>query len=156
MNSKEKEIFSDSLNYRIDRRCLYHKEHTWIRITDSKTAFIGLSDFAQKEMGVINMADLPEPGDEVCAGRPFGTLESGKWVQKLFAPVSGTVKASNREAMLSGSIINKDPYGKGWLLQIELEDISRFNEEKKTLMTHEEYSAFCLKEKERIKAGNQR
>ena len=149
--------------YKIDRSCLYYKEHTWVRLkegdaegkTEGNTATVGLTDFAQKEMGAISMADLPEPGDDVVAGKPFGTVESGKWVQKLYSPCTGVVKAVNKEAVFSSSIINTDPYGKGWLIEVVLsERIER--EKKEMLMSPEEYARYCLTEQERIRKGERR
>ena len=127
--------------YLVDPDCLYHREHTWVRM-DGGEAVVGLTDFAQREMGAISMADLPEEGDEVDEGKPFGTLESGKWVQKLVAPVGGEIVEVNRPAAVSSSIVNRDPYGKGWLVRIGVRDPSAIA----GLMKPEEYRAFCVKE----------
>ena len=97
----------------------YHKEHTWVR-TEGEFAFVGLTDFAQQLAGEISYVDLPEEGDQLVADRPMGKVETGKWVGKLYAPVSGTVEEVNERVLSDPSTINALPYSSGFLLKVRL------------------------------------
>ena len=99
----------------------YDREHNWARI-DGNTAIIGLSDFGQEIAGEIVYAELPLVGREIVYGEPFISLESGKWVGRIKAIVSGRILEANEEIEWESTIINEDPYGKGWLAKVELSD----------------------------------
>ncbi len=99
----------------------YHKEHMWLR-AEGDEAVVGLSDFAQKLAGEIQFVELPDEDEDVSADDVVGTVETGKWVGKLYAPVSGTVSAVNEAVDDEPSLINSDPYGEGWLFKIAMSD----------------------------------
>ena len=98
---------------------LYTKEHEWVSV-DGNVATIGITDYAQGELGDIVFVELPKVGDETKQMEPFGTIEAVKAVSELYAPVSGKVVAVNEELQDSPELINQDPYGKGWMIKVEL------------------------------------
>ena len=100
---------------------LYDSVHNWARI-EGKTAIIGLSDFGQEIAGEILYAELPRVGRDIVAGEPFMSLESGKWVGRINAIVTGKVIEANEELEWESTLINEDPYGAGWLAKVELGD----------------------------------
>ena len=95
--------------------------HEWIRTSDGG-ARIGISEFAQEELGDVVFVELPSAGDELTAGEDFGVVESIKAVSDLYAPVSGEVTAVNEALFDQPELINDDPYGEGWLLEIDVAD----------------------------------
>jgi glycine cleavage system H protein len=97
----------------------YTKEHEWVKIEDGK-ATIGITDFAQSELGDIVFVELPEVGDEIAKDQPFGSVESVKTVSELYAPVSGTVVAINEELSDNPEYVNESPYGTAWMITVEL------------------------------------
>jgi glycine cleavage system H protein len=99
-----------------DRR--YTREHEWALDEDGKIK-VGITDFAQDQLGDVVFVDLPEPGTEVEAGRPMGEVESTKSVSDVYSPVSGRVVDRNGEVESNPELINSDPYGAGWLVVIE-------------------------------------
>ncbi|GAB7054519.1 MULTISPECIES: glycine cleavage system protein GcvH [unclassified Paenibacillus] len=101
----------------------YSENHEWVRL-EGKRAIIGLTDFAQEEFGMIVFVELPEAGDELQAGEPFGSMESVKTVTELYAPVSGKVIEVNRKLADNPGLINLAPYGEGWMIVVELTDPS--------------------------------
>jgi glycine cleavage system H protein len=96
----------------------YHKEHMWVRPDGT----IGISFYAQDQLGEIVFIEVPEAGAEVQAGEAFGEIESRKSVSDLYAPVSGTIKEINSEVLDAPEIMNEEPYGKAWVAVIELGD----------------------------------
>jgi glycine cleavage system H protein len=100
----------------------YSESHEWVKV-EGNIAVIGVSDFAQKEMGDITYVDLPEEGDEVNAGEEFGALESVKAASDLFSPVSGTVVAVNEELADTPEKVNEDAYA-AWIIKVEMSDPS--------------------------------
>jgi glycine cleavage system H protein len=96
----------------------YTKSHEWVRIMDGGIVEIGLSDFAQQELGDIVFVGLPEPGDSLSAGAAFADVESVKAVSEVFSPVTGTVIAINEEVTASPESINTSPY-EAWLIRAE-------------------------------------
>ena len=108
----------------------YTKEHVWTRV-DGDTVTIGLSSFGQELAGRIVFVEAPRVGRAVTKLEPFMSMESGKWVGRVKAPVGGTVAAANEELEWEGTLVNDDPYGKGWLAKIkginpaDLEDLLR-------------------------------
>lgn len=99
----------------------YSQEHEWVRL-DGDVAVIGITDFAQDQLGDIVYVDLPAQGDLVQAGSVVGELESTKSVSDVFVPVSGEVIARNDALESSPEVINSDPYGEGWLLKVRVSD----------------------------------
>jgi len=99
----------------------YHEAHMWVRVEGSE-AVIGLSHYAQSEMGDIIFVELTDVGERAEAGESIGTVESAKTVEDLIAPVSGKVAKVNSEVMDAPETINEDCYGDGWLMAVELED----------------------------------
>ncbi|MCH8054680.1 MAG: glycine cleavage system protein GcvH [Deltaproteobacteria bacterium] len=116
------------------------EQHVWVRI-ENPHVFLGLTNFAQGELGQIITVDLPEMGDEVERGEPFAELESVATVSELIAPVSGTVLTVNADLEDHPSIINEDPYNEGWLIEVRLKDDS----EVESLMDMDEYYHFAFK-----------
>jgi glycine cleavage system H protein len=97
----------------------YTKEHEWVKI-EGNTATVGITDYAQEELGDIVFVELPTVGDEVTAMKPFGTIEAVKAVSDMFAPLTGKIIEVNAALDDDPMIINRDPYGEGWMLKIEL------------------------------------
>ena len=106
--------------YPADRQ--YTKDHEWIRISGD-TAEIGITDFAQQQLGDVVYVDLPEPGTAIAAGDSFGTIESVKAVSELYAPMSGEVIAVNGHLKDHPEIVNKDPHGT-WMIKVRLSDVN--------------------------------
>lgn len=98
----------------------YTKTHEWVRF-DGDVATIGITDYAQSELGDIVYVDLPEPGRVLNQGDSFGTVESVKTVSDVYAPVSGEVAEVNGELEASSELLNTDPYGRGWLVKIRVD-----------------------------------
>ena len=99
----------------------YTDQHEWVS-TRSSAVRVGITHFAQDSLGDIVFVTLPEPGTAVEAGQPLGEVESTKSVSEIYAPVSGTVSARNDELNTSPQLINSDPYGAGWLVEIDPSD----------------------------------
>lgn len=99
----------------------YHKEFMWVR-AEGEEAVVGLNDFSQKLAGEISYIEMPEEGDEVKQDEAIGSYETGKWLGKLYAPVSGEITAMNEEVEDEPTLVNKDPYGEGWLFKIKMGD----------------------------------
>ncbi len=115
----------------------YSETHEWIKI-DGKVATVGLTDHAQSELGDIVYLELPDVDAEVTAGGEFGVVESVKAASELYAPLSGKVAAVNDAATEDPALVNRDCYGEGWLVKIELKDLS----EVESLKTAAEYKEF--------------
>lgn len=111
---------------------LFLKSHEWVQFLDETTARIGISDFAQEELGDLVFINLPEVGDEVVAGEEFADVESVKAVSPVYSPVTGTIKAINEDLLDQPELVNSDAYA-AWF--IEVENI----QEKLDLLTEEEY-----------------
>lgn len=124
----------------------YSQEHNWVRLTGNRGT-VGITDFAQQEMGEILYTELPDEGLQIEQGDIFGTLESSKTVAELFSPVSGEVISINKDLEEEPSLVNEDPYGKGWLMVLELDDPSDLQE----LFSAVEYEDFLEKQEENSK-----
>lgn len=122
------------MSFDIPDELRYLESHEWARI-DGDTARIGVSDFAQDELGDIVFAEFPDAGESITQNEEFGVVESIKAVSDLYAPLSGTVSTVNEELFDTPELVNEDPYGDGWML--ELEDIDE--SEAENLLTPEEY-----------------
>lgn len=112
----------------------YSEEHEWIKKENNQVR-IGITDFAQDELGDIVFVELPEVGEEVEADEPFGSVESVKTVSELYAPLSGKVVAVNEELEDSPELVNESPYEKAWMIVIEPSNESEFDD----LMSPEQY-----------------
>jgi glycine cleavage system H protein len=104
----------------------YSEEHEWVRIEGNK-AYIGITDFAQSELGDIVFVELPSVGDEVKQDDPFGSVESVKTVSELYAPLSGKVVEVNGELEDSPELVNESPYEKAWMIVVEVADESELD-----------------------------
>lgn len=118
------------------KELLYSEEHEWVKKEDGKVR-IGITDFAQDELGDIVFVELPEVGEEVEADEPFGSVESVKTVSELYAPVSGKVVAVNEDLEDSPEFVNESPYEKAWMIVVEVSDESELDK----LMSSDEYKA---------------
>lgn len=112
----------------------YSAEHEWVKVEGEK-ARVGITDFAQSELGDIVFVELPEVGDEITVDQSFGSVESVKTVSELYAPVSGKVIEINEELNDSPEFVNESPYEKAWMITVELTDSSEVDK----LMTPEQY-----------------
>ena len=120
----------------------YHQEHEWVRLSGTQ-ATVGISHFAQDALGDIVFIDLPKFGAVVKAGQQIGEVESTKTTSTIYTPVSGTISKINSDLKDHPEVVNSDPYGKGWMVVI---DLSSTNEVEK-LMTAAEYEAFLASQK---------
>ena len=121
----------------------YSKEHEWVLI-ENDVAMIGITEFAQGELGDIVFVELPEVGGKISKDDPFGSLESVKAVSDIFAPISGTVVEINDALPDSPETINEDPYGDGWMIKVQMTDM----DELKDLMSPEDYAEFIKQQNE--------
>ncbi len=115
---------------------LFAKSHEWLNTNDDNTATIGISDYAQNELGGLVFVNLPEPGDELTLGETFADVESVKAVSDIYSPVTATVVEINEELLDNPELINDAPYD-AWFVKVE--NITEHGE----LMNEEEYAAFC-------------
>ena len=121
----------------------YSKEHEWVLVED-KVAIIGVTEFAEHELGDVVYVELPEVGEKVVKDDPFAAVESVKAVSDVFAPVSGTVLEVNDTLPENPETINDDPYGDGWMIKVEMSD----KDDLKDLMSAEEYAEYIEQQKE--------
>ncbi len=119
---------------------LYSKEHEWVRREGSDVR-IGITDFAQDELGDIVFVELPEVGDTIEVNEPFGSVESVKTVSELYAPISGTVVEVNEGLEDNPEYVNESPYEQAWMIVVEPSD----DEELEDLLSSEEYNAYISK-----------
>ena len=116
----------------------YTKEHEWVRLEENnKIAFVGISDFAQGELGDIVFVELEPVDSEIEKDDAFGTVEAVKTVSELYMPLSGRLVEINEEIESHPEYVNDDPYGKGWMVKIELSDPSEID----ALLTADQYEA---------------
>ena len=117
----------------------YTAEHEWVRRSGEDTVRIGITDFAQSALGDVVFVQLPDVGSEVAAGESFGEVESTKSVSDLYAPVSGKVVAVNGDLDGSPQLVNSDPYGAGWLLDVQASDVAALESSVSELLDAEAY-----------------
>ncbi|NOZ03232.1 MAG: glycine cleavage system protein GcvH [FCB group bacterium] len=120
----------------IPSELLYTKDHEWARFEGSEVT-IGITDFAQGELGDIIYVEFPEIGQEVGKGDPIGTIEAVKTVADIYAPVAGKVTAVNNDLEDAPEQVNNDPYGAGWMIKLEVTDPS----DKEGLLSADDYQA---------------
>jgi glycine cleavage system H protein len=106
------------MNYPADLR--YTSEHEWVRLTDGNIAIIGVTDFAQSELGDIVFVEIESVGQTLAANEIFGTIEAVKTVSDLFLPVAGTILEVNPALTANPELVNSDPYGEGWMIKMEV------------------------------------
>ena len=114
----------------------YTKDHEWVRV-EGNTAVIGITEFAQGELGDIVYIDISTEGEDLAHEEIFGTVEAVKTVSDLFMPVSGKVTAVNKDLDANPESVNKDPYGKGWMIKVEMKNPSEAN----SLLSAADYKA---------------
>jgi glycine cleavage system H protein len=118
----------------IPENLLYTKDHEWLRI-EGDTGYVGITDFAQSELGDIVFVEIETKGETLPKGESFGTIEAVKTVSDMFMPVAGEILEVNPALEESPEIVNKDPYGKGWMVKIKISDPA----ESKSLMDAKKY-----------------
>ena len=119
----------------------YTKEHEWIKVEGGKGT-IGITDFAQEQLGDVVFVEPPPAGAQLTQGQTMGVVESVKTVSDLYAPVSGAMTSANKELEAQPELVNQDPYGKGWLVEIEISDAGELD----ALMSAEKYAEFIREE----------
>lgn len=117
----------------------YTAEHEWVRRSGDDTVRVGITDFAQSALGDVVFVQLPDVGAELTAGESFGEVESTKSVSDLYAPLSGKVSAVNTDLESSPQLVNSDPYGAGWLLDVHVSDIAEVESAISSLLDAEAY-----------------
>ena len=128
----------------VPQQLRYSQEHEWVLVEEDNLATIGITDYAQDQLGDVVFVELPEPDTRLTQDEPFGVVESVKAVSDIYAPISGTVKEVNTELLNTPETLNEDPYGDAWLVQVEMNE----PEELDALMTAEEYERFVEEERE--------
>lgn len=123
----------------IPEKLKYSKSHEWVKFLKEDKALVGLTDFAQDQMGSLVFVNLPEVGDELSVGEALGDVESVKAVSEVYSPLTGTVTKVNEELLDTPEAINQDPYG-AWL--VEVSEITA----KEKLLSAEDYEEHCLEE----------
>ena len=118
----------------VPKELLYTDQHEWL-LQDGEVGTVGITDYAQHELGDIVFVELPKVGDSISQGQPFGTVEAVKTVAELFAPVSGEVLEINESLTEDAGQVNQDPYVAGWMIRVRLEAPDEIDR----LMTPEEY-----------------
>ena len=121
----------------VPNHLLYTKDHEWIDFKD-EYAIVGITDYAQSQLGDVIFVEFPEIGEDLLSGSSFGEVEAVKTVADLFAPISGKVLSVNEEIEDAPDLVNSDPYEKGWLIKIS----PLKHDEKDDLMNFEEYKSF--------------
>jgi glycine cleavage system H protein len=119
----------------------YHKEHTWVKVSGKK-ATIGITDYAQDALGDVVYVDLPEVDTDVEANSEIGEIESTKATSSVIAPVTGKITEVNEDLSESPEMLNEDPYGKGWIAVLELDEVTEVDD----LLDASEYSKFVEEE----------
>ena len=119
----------------------YSKEHEYAKVEGNIVTF-GITDHAQESLGDVVFVELPDEGATVTAGKSYGTVESVKAVSDIIASVSGKVVEVNTQVMDSPDLLNSDPYGEGWLVKVETDDLSALD----SMMTADEYETFLAQE----------
>ena len=120
----------------IPEKLLYTKEHEWVKKENGQVT-IGITDFAQSQLGDIIFLELPEVGQKIVSGEPFGEIEAVKTVSELYAPINGTVIEINEDLEDNPDNINQDCYGSGWIIKVELDGAL----DKDNLLNHKDYGS---------------
>ncbi len=117
--------------------CRYTREHEWVRV-EGDLAVVGITDFAQEQLGDVVYVELPEQGASVTQNQPFGSIDSVKTASDLFSPISGEVVEVNGAVADDPALVNSDPYGEGWMIKVRPSDLSELD----SLMSAEEYTEY--------------
>ncbi|MCC6276892.1 MAG: glycine cleavage system protein GcvH [Oligoflexia bacterium] len=128
------------MGFTIPTEFMYTKDHEWAQVEDNLVS-VGITEYAQDALGEVVYVELPEEGQKVTQGEPFGVVESVKAVSDLYAPISGTVVEVNESVIESPGQVNDDPYGDGWLIRIEMDS----EKELATLMPPSDYEKLIKK-----------
>ena len=120
----------------IPEKLLYTKEHEWVKKEEGQVT-IGITDFAQSQLGDIIFLELPEVGQKIVSGEPFGEIEAVKTVSELYAPINGTIIEINEDLEDNPDNINQDCYGSGWIIKVELDGAL----DKDNLLNHKDYGS---------------
>jgi glycine cleavage system H protein len=131
----------------VPKNCRYTKEHEWIKL-DGAMGTIGITDYAQHELGDVVFVELPKTGAKITAGQSFGTVESVKAVSEIYSPVSGEVTETNAVLGNEPEKINQDPHGAAWLIKIKLANLSEVN----SLMDAAAYEAYIAEKQKETSA----
>ena len=121
---------------KIPQELKYTKDHVWVRISGN-TAIVGITEFAQSELGEIVFVEIETEGDIVSKENVFGTVEAVKTVSDLYMPLTGKVLEVNKDLNAKPDLVNSDPYGEGWMIKISIEDAAQIN----TLLSAADYKA---------------
>ena len=113
----------------------YSNDHEWCRV-EGEFAYVGITDFAQSQLGDIVFVDVPTEGETLAAGEVFGSIEAVKTVSDAFLPVGGEVVEMNAAVDADPALVNKDPYGEGWIVKVKMSDASEYD----ALLTPEQYA----------------
>ena len=132
------------MKWKVESGLSYTKTHEWMREEKDGKVVVGITDYAQDKLGGVVFVELPEEGKEVEKGDSIAVIESVKAVVDSYAPVSGNVVEVNLELEDRPEALNEDPYGKGWIVKMEIRDKKEFS----TLMDEEQYREYLLKEEE--------
>ncbi len=115
--------------------CKFHEEHMWVRL-DGDESVLGISNFAQKQLGEVSLIETPEPGAKITQGESMGTAESAKVASDLISPVSGEVIAVNPKLEEDPWLVNDEPYGDGWIVRVRLADTGELD----ALLSEKQYN----------------
>lgn len=124
----------------------YTREHEWARLEDDGRITVGITDYAQEQLGDVVYLDLPAPGVAVTGGEPLGEVESTKSVSDIYSPVGGVVAEANTDCRDNPAAVNQDPYGEGWLVMIEPADPSEYD----GLLVADEYGRLLIEQAEEV------
>lgn len=119
----------------------YDREHEWVRV-EGDVAVIGITHFAQDQLGEVVYVDLPSVGDEVVGNETFGEIESVKSVSELYSPIGGEIVEVNETLSDSPELVNEDPYGEGWMIKVRMGDATELD----GMMSADDYEAFIAEE----------
>ena len=125
----------------IPENLLFTKQHEWIRVEGNK-GVVGITNFAQDQLGDVVFVEPPQPGAQLTQDQTMGVVESVKTVSDLYSPVSGVVTAANKELEAQPELVNQDPYGKGWIIEMDISDTGELD----ALLSAEKYAEFIQEE----------
>jgi glycine cleavage system H protein len=136
--------------YNMPDELYYHQDHAWARVESDGTVVVGMNDMFQKSSGDIVYIDMPMVGDDVDRGQVVGKVQSSKWIGKLASPLAGEVTEVNEELDTDTSLVNKDPYGEGWIFKVKP---SRLDDDLGTLLKGAAVKSWLVREIEKSKKG---
>jgi len=121
--------------------CKYTREHEWVKVVGERTVRVGITDYAQQALGDVVFVTVPAAGTSLAVGQAFGEVESTKSVSDLYAPVAGAVTARNDALDAQPELVNSDPYGDGWMVEIEVADVASLEAAMAELLDGDGYDA---------------